>query len=201
VQNLSRCNWSPHPLYSVFTQYDKEFYLENREPFLRKYRCFWAVSRTISPRSIIELGCQSGSSADAYLSATPSARYTGIDLFLVGNHHDTGGEYRPLEIAQRLFAERGFYGCELIECDLRALDRLPRESDMVVVDAAHDFENEYADLLLALTAHPTFIFVDDAAGEDAKPAIDKFLIEIDDRVEYVVPIDYAGGGLVIKLRS
>ena len=82
------------------------------------------------------------------------------------------------------------------------MDRLPHAADLVVVDAAHDFNNEYADLRLALTARPAFIFVDDADDKaQALPAIEKFLREdLEGRVEYTLPIDYIGGGLVIKVK-
>ena len=72
----------------------------------------------------------------------------------------------------------------------------------MVVDAAHDFDNAYADLKLALTAGPTFIFVDDCDDENAaKPAIDQFLSQdMNGRIDYTAHISYMGGGLVIKLK-
>src|SRR5436309_11973141 len=69
AQNLLSCSWEPHPLYSVFTQFDAEYYLNQKEAFLHKYRSFYAVSKTISPNTIIELGVCAGAGADAYLSA------------------------------------------------------------------------------------------------------------------------------------
>jgi hypothetical protein len=89
----------------------------------------------------------------------------------------------------------------LIKVDLRTLTKLPRHSDFVVVDGGHDFDNQYSDLQLALTADPAFIFVDDADAE-AKPAIEKFLEnDLKGRVAYTFPIQYVGGGLVIKLKK
>lgn len=202
AENLSACRWEPHPLYSVFTQYDKEYYLKRRDEFLHKYRSFYAVSETVSPGSIIELGVSAGSGADAYLSAAPNARYTGIDTFGESAPAADGSTWKPYDIARRLLGERGFKSFELLRADLRHLDRLPHAAELVVVDAAHDFDNEYADLQLALTARPTFIFVDDADDKaQALPAIEKFLREdLEGRVEYTLPIDYIGGGLVIKLK-
>lgn len=198
--NLQECKWEPHPLYSVFTQYDQEYYLQRRAAFLHKYRCFYAVSKTISPERIIELGTSAGAGADAYLSATPSARYIGLDVFAESRDCEDR-PWQPDVIARKLFAARGFTDYELIKIDLRSLDKLPCHSDFVVVDAAHDFDNEYPDLLLALSAGPDFIFADDSDAE-AKPAIEKFLSEdLKGRVAYTFPIDYAGGGLVIKLRD
>lgn len=202
LQNLAACDWEPHSKYSVFTQYDQEFYLDNEQAFRHKYRCFYAVSKTIAPHKIIELGTSAGSSADAYLSAAEGAEYVGIDLFHVTPRHDDGSLWDPYEIAETLFTSRGFDNYRLIRADLRTLDALPAEADMVVVDGAHDFDNEYEDLRLALTASPNFIFIDDAADpENAEPAINKFLHEnLRGRVEFTLPIDYVGGGLVIKLK-
>jgi predicted O-methyltransferase YrrM len=201
-RNLNNCQWKPHPLYSVFTQYDQEHYLRHEAAFLHKYRCFYAVSKTISPRKILELGTAAGSSADAYLSATPSASYVGFDSFGVDFNQAQQTVWDPREIATKLFESRGFQDYELIQIDLRTLERLPYKSDFVVVDAGHDFENEYADLKLALTADPQFIFVDDADGEDgAQVAIEKFLKEdVHNRVDFTAHIEYIGGGLVIKLK-
>ncbi|MBD0370480.1 MAG: hypothetical protein ICV60_06560 [Pyrinomonadaceae bacterium] len=202
-QNLETCTWEPHTLYSVFTQYDQEYYLAQREAFLHKYRCFYAVAKTILPRKLIELGTCAGSSADAYLSGAPEAAYIGLDVFGENVRHDDQSPWKPYEIAKQLFKARGYKNCKLLRADLRTLERLPSKADMVVVDAAHDFENEYADLKLALTADPAFIFVDDAADElQAKPAIEKFLAEdLKERVDYRISIDYMGGGLVIRLKK
>jgi hypothetical protein len=201
-ENLRECKWEPHPLYSVFTQYDQEHYLRQKDEFLHKYRCFYAVSRTISPPTITELGVLAGSGSDAYLSATPGARFTGIDVFGATMRRDDQSPWNPMELARRLFEARGFKKYKLVKVDLRTLSKLPRRSYLVVVDAAHDCENEYADLQLALTANPTYIFVDDAEGEgEAKPAIEKFLRDdLQDRVEFTYHIAYIGGGLVIKLK-
>jgi len=212
--NLRACQWEPHPFYSVFTQFDREYYLQRKDEFLHKYRCFYAVSKTISPKRIIELGVCAGSGADAYLSASPQAEYTGIDTF--GEpfspdddspwkvlRKDKHSLWKPIDIARRLFEDRGFQHYELITANLRHLHRLPHAADLVVVDAAHDFDNEYADLQLALSAEPTFIFVDDSEDESqAKRAIEKFLNEdLRDRVDYTLAVDYIGGGLLIKLKK
>lgn len=201
--NLESCQWEPHPLYSVFTQYDQEYYLGQRDVFLKKYRCFYAVSKTISPKKIIELGTSAGSSADAYLSASPTASYVGFDSFGKDIHREHQTVWDPYETAGRLFASRGFKKYRLNRIDLRTLSRMPCQADFVVVDAGHDFENEYADLRLALTARPRFIFVDDAKGADGvQLAISRFLSEdVRDRVDYTAPIDYQDGGLVIKLKK
>lgn len=202
-ENLQTCQWEPHELYSAFTQYDQEYYLARKEEFLRKYRCFYAVSKTISPARIIEMGASAGSSGDAYMSAAPNARFWGLDTFGTTTHHSDGSLWDPYEVAAKLFTARNFKNWELLRVDLRSIKKLPTVADFVVVDAAHDFENEYQDLKLSLTADPTFIFVDDADDEnEAKPAIEKFLQEdLLGRVEFTFDVDYIGGGIVIKLKG
>jgi hypothetical protein len=203
--NLAACDWEPHPLYSVFTQFDQSHYLAHREAFVHKYKCFWAVSRTISPRSIVEIGPHAGSSADAYLSATRAAEYLGVDKFCNDQeiyHEATGERWLPVPRLHKLFAERGFKNYELLEANLRDLKELPRTAEMVVVDAAHDPFNEYEDLKLAMTARPRWLFIDDAAPQaEAWPAIERFLDENRDGISYTAPIHYIGGGLVVRLRA
>ena len=142
-KNLQNCTWKPHPQYSVFTQYDQSFYLKQKRAFLHKYKCFYAVSKTIAPQRIIELGAHAGSSADAYISATPNAEYIGLDEFdagvLRGAVHEVSGlPWQPQQIAKQLFETRGFKNYQLVKVDLRGLDKLPFLADFVVVDAAHD---------------------------------------------------------------
>ncbi len=201
--NRENCDWQPHPRYSVFTQYDARYYTALREEYLRKYRSFWAVSRTIGPKLIIELGTQAGSGADAYLNATPGADYIGIDLFGEGMRDEqSGAPWDPQAIAQDLLGAQGF-SFRLAKADLRGLRNLPAQADLVVVDAAHDVENEYGDLRLALTANPQWIFVDDAADwKNAGLAIARFLErDLKDRLAYSVPIDYIDMGLLLRLKA
>jgi predicted O-methyltransferase YrrM len=201
--NLAGCDWQPHPEYSVFTQFDARYYTSLKDEYLHKYRCFWAVSRTIRPRKLIELGTHAGSSADAYLSASPDAEYIGIDQFPETIRNEvTGMPWNPYAVADTLLRARGF-SFRLVKANLRELRALPDQADMVVVDAAHDVENEYGDLLLALSANPRWIFVDDAVDfKNAGAAIARFLErDLKDRLEFTVPIDYIEGGLVIRLKA
>jgi hypothetical protein len=145
------------------------------------------------------LGTAAGSSADAYLSASPNAYYIGFDWYespgwLAAKDEESGEHWDPQLVLNRLLTERGFQ-YEIRNGDLRSLTSLP-QADFVVVDAAHDFENEYADLKLAVTANPEWIFVDDAHGECLE-AINKFLGE--HSFQFTARIEYgAGAGMVIK---
>lgn len=101
------------------------------------------------------------------MSAAPHAEYIGFDQFEDGALHGvvhkvTGILWQPRQIARQLFEARRFKNYTLIKTDLRSMEKLPFLSDFVVVDAAHDFDNQYTDLKLALTAKPSIIFVDDS---------------------------------------
>jgi hypothetical protein len=210
-RNLEACDWEPHPHYSVFTQYDGELYRAQRDAYLHKYRCFHSVARTIQPVAMIELGVCAGSGADAYLSGFPDASYLGIDTFGEPFHDgddspwrrlqvDETSPWKPYDIASALLRERGYGKAELMVANLRHLSALPRQADLVIVDAAHDYENEYADLQLALTARPAFVFVDDVRGAEAARAVEQFLaVDLRGRDYFTTPIDYIEGGLVIGL--
>lgn len=200
LANRESCTWKQHEQYNVFTQYDKEFYLSHKDDFIKKYRSFYAVAKTIKPKKIIELGTSAGSGADAYMSAS-NAQFLGIDIFSI-RHYPDGTEWNPYKIANELFKERGFKNWRLLNINLRTLSALPEKADLVVVDAAHDFNNEYLDLKLALTADPRYIFVDDVDGEQCGRALKKFMKEdLKDRIEFAVKIDYIIGGVVIKLKE
>lgn len=199
---LSTTGWKPHPRYSVFTQYDQEIYLERRDAYEMKYRCFNTLTRVLRPSTIIELGTSAGSAADAYLSGAPNATYLGFDLFYPTAHRSTGAPWDPRRIATDLLSMRGFRSFKLYRVDFRRLRALPVKADLIIVDGAHDFYNEYEDLKLALTANPRYLFVDDSDGEEARAAIEKLLRDdLPARVRFVSRLSYIDGGVLIGLRG
>ncbi len=205
ADHFNSCDWAPHPLYSVFTQYDAGYYLARRGGFERKYRSMWAVARTISPQVIVELGTHAGSSADAYISATRGlagrhdhAHYIGYDLFGISPLPGGSGEWNPRRVCEALFADRGFHNWRLSQGDLRTLTAI-EPADFVVVDAAHDLRNAWEDLQLALTASPRWLFVDDVSGFEVQQAIELLLEQQRAHILFTFPVDYPDKGLVIRL--
>lgn len=194
ISNFQNCQWIPHPKYSVFTQWDADHYLKQKDEFTRKYQWLWAISKTINPTLIIELGACAGSGADAYLSATPNAEYIGIDIF--GRHQLPSGLWDPQEVATDLLSEKGF-NFRLIQSDLREIKWLDH-AELVAVDAAHDRESAYADLMLAMTSQPDYILFDDS---DDNPGLRQFMNERTlGQIEFTVRVNYIGGGLIIKMK-
>lgn len=191
-QELSKCEWMPHKDYSVFTQYDKSYYLKSSEAFLKKYRTFYLVSKILKPKSIMELGCCAGSSGDAFLSAVPEAQYLGIDIFGKGLGED-GKMWDSYEIIQKLFKDRKYKNVSFYKENLRKIVKLPIRSEFVFVDAMHDERNAYLDMILALTAYPKWIFCDDTVGQ-AGVAAKNFAIDHELRIDGIIDFDYVGQG-------
>lgn len=198
IENEIRtCDWLPHDIYSVFTQYDKSFYLSRKNEFMRKYKTFYAITKILQPKSIIELGCCAGSSGDAFLSAVPNAYYLGVDIFGKGTGED-GQLWDSLEIIRKLFKERKYKNVNFLKEDLRKIVRLPVRSEFVFVDALHDEKNAYQDMLLALTAYPKWIFIDDTVGGSGVAA-KNFAIDHKEKILEIINFDYVGEGRLLVM--
>jgi hypothetical protein len=193
---LLRIGYKPNEKYSVFTQYDKEYYLGQKEKFFYKYRCFSALGSVLKPKHLIELGVCAGSGAHAYLFESKNTFYSGYDLFNPIKTID--GIWDGFDIANKLLQEENIK-YKLYKTNLRDLNVLP-QADVVVVDADHSYYHAFEDCLLAKTSNPEYIFIDDLAGEEVQQAVAVFLknhIEI----EWMHEINYVGKGLLLKIKK
>ncbi len=192
--------WVPDEEFSVFNQYDRSYYCENREAFTHKYRVFKAIANVLQPDHIVELGAHGGSGADAYLTGVNyQARYTGYDSFGPAQDED-GGLWVPDEICQKIFKSRDYNRYNLITCDLRNIERIAA-GDLVVVDAGHDYRNAYQDLILALKSQPEFIHIDDYCGTDGVSlAVDDFAKNWAENIDGFGFIQHVSGSALIKMK-
>ena len=197
---LTESDYTVHPKYSVFTQYDGPGYYEPaRAAFEHKYRIFSTITRVLQPECIIELGTHAGSGAHAYLHGAPKAKYIGYDIFGSGQISSYDGKpWQPFEVATNLLTEINA-SFSLVKGDLRNIQELPL-SDFVVVDAAHDFTNAYLDCLLAHTAKPQYIWVDDYSGHDVAIAVGEAAAK-SGNYEWWHRIEYINAGLIIKMKQ
>lgn len=189
-----RTNYKPDDKYSVFTQYDKEHYIRHKKDFLFKYKCFAAIGSVLRPKHLIELGVCAASGAHAYLFESKQTFYTGYDIF--GKTKNDGEDWDPFEIAKSLLKQSGIH-FNLHKLDLRSLNALPT-ADVVVVDADHSYNHAFKDCLLAKTANPDYIFIDDYIGEDVRRAVDE-VIKNHIKIDWCHEINYIGKGLLIKI--
>jgi hypothetical protein len=193
--------WIPEEEYSVFNQWDKEYYCSQREEFTHKYRVFKAISSVLQPGSITELGTHGGSGADAYLSGVDyNASYTGYDTFGMAHDKD-GNEWPPADRCKLLFEARKFNRYNLIECDLRQIEKVAH-ADLAIVDAEHDYRNCYQDLLLCLESRPKYIHIDDYPGQNnlVHNAVEDFAKNYRENVAGYGYIPHVCGSGIIKMK-
>ncbi len=190
---LASCDYNLDNPYSVFTQYDADYYLTQRTAFEYKYKCLWAIAKVLQPKKIIELGCFAGAAAHAYLHASPESVYVGYDRFPICKFPDG----RLFPSISRFLGATCLKRARPIIGDLRKLASIHPPSELVVIDAAHDFANVAADLALALTARPSYILADDYV-DDVRKVMDAFLS--DTRVEWSIDFNYTGGGILVALK-
>src|SRR5580692_7612685 len=82
------------------------------------YRMKWAIASVLQPKSILEIGVRYGYSAVAFLNASPSARYLGIDLDVAA----FGGSVGAINWARQACSK---YQAEFLVADSTKLDRFP----------------------------------------------------------------------------
>ena len=104
------------------------------------YRVKYDLARRFNPRSILEIGVRAGYSAHTFLSACPTARYTGIDAENL-QHGGQGGPWM-------WWAERILEGFDvtLIKADSQTLDRIEGTFDFIHIDGDHTTEGLLHDL-------------------------------------------------------
>jgi len=190
--------WIPDEEYSVFNQWDKEYYQSERENFTHKYRVFKSIASALQPSSIIELGIHGGSGADAYLTGVDyNATYVGYDNF--GTAHDADGNpWEPADRCKLLFQARKFERYDLVQCDLRQIEKVAH-ADLAVVDAMHDYRNCYQDLLLCLDSQPKYIHIDDYPGE-LQFAVEDFARNFKENVVGYGYIPHVCGSCIIEMK-
>lgn len=106
------------------------------------YRTKAAISKWLSPKSILEIGVRYGYSAKAFLAGAPMAAYTGIDA----NNGKSGGCHDGFTWARRILPPKAV----LIEQDTISLQSLPGGIyDLIHVDGEQTGLSTYRDLELA----------------------------------------------------
>lgn len=198
-ETLAGCDWKPEGKYSVFGQYDKEFYLERKDAFEHKYRLLWSISRVLEPEKIVELGSHAGAGADAMMLGAPSAFYVGYDLF--GVHDEPEYYWDPKSRLEEMMEARGrIWGEEwsIHQADLRSLSEV-ESGDLLVVDAQHDRISALLDTKLALDASTRWILIDDYYGEGVKLGVDDFMAMFRHKVKGRLLLDQINGYMLLDV--
>jgi 2-polyprenyl-3-methyl-5-hydroxy-6-metoxy-1,4-benzoquinol methylase len=159
------------------------------------YRMKWAIARVLQPDSILEIGVRFGYSALAFLNASPSARYVGIDLDLP----TFGGSVGAINWARKACR---LYDAKFFIADSTKMERFPgARYDLIHVDGQQDGAATTHDLTLAASQADCILLDGYFWSRSNLFSASDFLYRYRDLIEcsYVIP-GYAGE-LLIKLRA
>jgi hypothetical protein len=162
------------------------------ESWVPYYRLKYAIAEALQPSTILEIGVRYGYSAATFLSACPTAHYTGIDL-------DTttyGGAKGAIDWARQILpADR----VDLIVGDSSRMDRLPGgHYDLIHVDGQQDEEAIYHDLTLAM-AQGSYALVDGYLWTPLNfRGANEFILRHTDLISFYQVIPGYAGELLIK---
>jgi predicted O-methyltransferase YrrM len=134
------------------------------------YETKYSIAKLLRPASILEFGVRTGYSAFAFLSASPRARYLGIDI----NNDTHGGFSGAIDHARSILAP---FEARIIETSSgdfirkfaepcwhnaghRGVDQ-PTQFEIVHIDGDHTYEGCLSDLRGAELFQPRAIIVDD----------------------------------------
>jgi 2-polyprenyl-3-methyl-5-hydroxy-6-metoxy-1,4-benzoquinol methylase len=159
------------------------------------YRMKWAISRVLEPKTILEIGVRFGYSALAFLNASPSARYLGIDL----DSPAFGGTVGAIDWARKACNQ---YRAQFLIADSTKLDRFPGERyDLIHVDGQQDGDGTMNDLVLA-AAQAEYILVDGYFWSRQNFLwASEFLYRYRDLIEYYHVIPGYAGELLIRMKA
>jgi len=136
---------------TFFTKYDSYDYIWSGTC----YEWYWAVAKTIKPKTFMEIGVKLGFSFLSTLAATDTIEYAlGWDLQTYGSDHN--------EISRANITEyyKGTSRWEILHMDSQAQSELPQFFDLVSIDGCHDYNCKIHDLNIA-AKNCRYIILDD----------------------------------------
>ena len=164
------------------------------EEWVPYYRLKWAIARALQPQKILEIGVRFGYSAQAFLDASPNAKYLGID----NDSNSFGGEKNAIRWAQRLSLE---YHADFVIADSQQMGRLPGgDYDLIHVDGQQDGTGSFHDLKLSLR-QARYVLVDGYFWtRDNFLGASEFLWRYRDWIDYYLVIPGYAGELLIRTK-
>ncbi len=158
------------------------------------YRLKWAIAKTLQPDRILEIGVRYGYAARAFLDATPTAHYVGLDADLP----TFGGQPGALDWARQSLQN---FAVELLKENTQRLTRLPGPNyDLIHIDGQQDGDGTFHDLNLALN-QGRYLLVDGYFWtRENFLAANEWLWLNQAALEWVIAIPGYAGELLIKTR-
>lgn len=173
-----------------FTKYDTYDYVWSKNCF----EWYYAIAKAIQPKTFMEIGVRFGFSFLPTLVGCDSLEYAlGWDLETYGNNtiaNENIGEYY-----------KGTCKWEIQHVDSQIETELPQHFDLISIDGCHDYECKIHDLTMAMH-NSTYAILDDYDYHGyVKTAIDDFLRDNANNVEYAEYIETFRGSMFIKFKN
>ena len=173
-----------------FTKYDSCDYVWSRNCF----EWYYAISKVIQPKSFLEIGVRYGFSFLPTLIGSDKLEYAlGWDLETYGNN----------TIAKSNIGEHYKGNCkwEVLHKDSQLEKELPQFFDLVSIDGCHDYSCKIHDLKLCIGKCNYVILDDYDYHSEVRRAVDDFLKQHTDAVEWNEYIKTFRGSQLIKFKN
>ena len=172
-----------------FTKYDSYDYVWSGNCF----EWYYAVAKALQPKTFMEIGVRFGFSfLPTLLGSDKLESALGWDLETYGNNkiaNENIGKYY-----------KGSAAWEIKHIDSQLETELPAKFDFISIDGCHDYECKIHDLKMAMTK-TTYCLLDDYDYHSyVKQAIDDFLRDCSDYIEWSEYIPTFRGSYLIKFK-
>lgn len=184
------------------TDFDFRNYANSSDPlknlfdeWVDYYKLKWTLSKIIQPKSILEIGVRYGYSAIAFLDATPTASYVGIDM----DSDIHGGQIGAIDWAKNITSN---YQADFLISDTQDMEKFPGSKyDLIHIHGQQDGDSTYRDLEKALL-QGKYIVVDGFFWTNENfQSSSAFLRDNKNLIEYYFVIPGHTGELLIKVNN
>lgn len=157
------------------------------------YEWNYAIAKVIQPKTYLEIGVRFGFSFLPTLLGSESLEYAlGWDLETYGNN--TAATQNIKEFY------KGDCEWSIEHLDSQQQKRLPHFFDLVNIDGCHDYDCKIHDLKLAME-NSLYVYLDDYDyHSEVRRAVDDFLKDYKDRIEFNIYIPTFRGSQLIKFK-
>ena len=173
----------------------KEFNIDPSKISADQYRLKYAISKSLAPDRILELGNGLGYFTHALLSASPEAIYTRIITSSSGN--------QKYEVLNDKLAKRFLnYNCQLVPANnLSAELMLGAEFTLIYISCRNLNEKIFNFLSVAIGKAKWIVVCDYLSAKESFMEVSEFLIRYKDAIEYSINIPECSGEIIIRVKD
>ena len=173
-----------------FTTYDSYEYVWSGNCF----EWYYAISKTIKPKTFLEIGVRLGFSFLPTLLGNPKMEYAlGWDLETYGNNN-----LETTNHIQKYYNGRTKWGLDKV--DSQSQTELPGFYDLISIDGCHDYGCKIHDLNLCLGKCSYIILDDYDYHKDVRNSVNDWMRDNSKSIEWGLYIPTYRGSMLIKLK-